>query len=422
MAQRVVSLGFPFLRKADAHPVLPAAQRDSAASDVFDADLSEGFLETLRAHKVSRRRFLGYCATLTAVLALPPALAPAVAEALAATSRPRVVWLEFQDCTGCTESFLRSSDPDIGQLILDLISLDYQETLMAAAGTQAEAAKAAAMAEPGYLLVVEGSIPGDVGACTIGGRSATDILTAAASGAAAILAVGTCATFGGIPKARPNPTSAISVSDVVAGKPLVNISGCPPVPDNITATIVHFLSFGSLPAADGLGRPLFAYGNRIHDACERRAHYDAGEFALAFGDEGHANGWCLYKLGCKGPDTFNSCPTTRWNSGTSWPVQAGHGCIGCSEPDFWDTMTPFYATLPDVHDFGVEATANDIGLAVVAGTAALFAAHGVGKAVQQHAADRAARKRPADRGEGPPGSGDTPADGSGDQTDGEAAQ
>jgi hydrogenase small subunit len=426
LAQRVVSLGFPSFRQADAlpglqsAPVLASAQQDDATSGDFDADLSAGFLATLRAHKVSRRRFLGYCATLTAVLALPAALAPKVAEALAATSKPRVVWLEFQDCTGCTESFLRASDPDVGQLILNLISLDYQETLMAAAGTQAEAAKAAALAEPGYLLVVEGSIPSDVGACTIGGRSATDILTDAASGAAAILAVGTCATFGGIPKARPNPTSAVSVSDIVAGKPLVNVSGCPPVPDNIAATIVHFLSFGSLPAADGLGRPLFAYGNRIHDACERRAHYDAGEFALSFGDEGHANGWCLYRLGCKGPDTFNSCPTTRWNSGTSWPVAAGHGCIGCSEPDFWDTMTPFYATLPDVHDFGVEATSTEIGLGVVAGTAALFAAHGVGKAVQQHMADRADRRPPADDGQPRPGTGDAPADGSGDRTEGEA--
>jgi len=421
LAQRVVSLGFPSFRKPDALPVLPPAQPDNATSDDFDADLSEGFLETLRAHKVSRRRFLGYCATLTAVLALPAALAPRVAEALAATNKPRVVWLEFQDCTGCTESFLRSSDPDVGQLILDLISLDYQETLMAAAGTQAEAAKATALAEPGYLLVVEGSIPNNVGACTIGGQSATDILTAAASGAAAVLAVGTCATFGGIPAARPNPTSAVSVSDIVAGKPLVNVSGCPPVPDNIAATIVHFLSFGSLPAADGLGRPLFAYGNRIHDACERRGHYDAGEFAVTFGDEGHANGWCLYRLGCKGPDTYNSCPTTRWNSGTSWPVAAGHGCIGCSEPDFWDTMTPFYATLPDVHDFGVEATSTEIGLAVVAGTAALFAAHGVGKAVQAHVAGRAARKPPAGDEHAPPGHGDAPAGGSSDQTDGEAA-
>ena len=228
MAQRVVSLGFPFVRKPGA---LPAPQDEGQAntdSEPCDIDMSEEFLGTLRAHKVSRRRFLVYCGTLTAALALPPSLTPTVARALAAPGKPRVVWLEFQGCTGCTESFLRSSDPDVGRLILDLVSLDYQETVMAAAGTQAEAALSSAMAEPGYLLVVEGSIPSDVGACTIGGRSATDILTEAARGCAAILAVGTCATFGGIPKARPNPTSAASVGDVIAGKPLVNVSGCPP--------------------------------------------------------------------------------------------------------------------------------------------------------------------------------------------------
>jgi len=363
---------------------------DGAELDTLDPNLSEGFLEKLRAHNVSRRRFLAYCAGLTSLLALPVSFTASVAEALAATDRPRVIWLEFQDCTGCTESFLRSDDPDVGELILDLISLDYHETLMAAAGDQAEAAKAAAIASPGYLLVVEGSIPsGDGGgACTIAGRAATDLLAEAAKGAGGIIAVGTCATFGGIPRARPNPTSAAGVGDFVSGVPLVNVSGCPPIADNITATIAHYLSFGSLPATDGLNRPLFAYGDRIHDDCPRRAHYDAGQFALAFGDEGHADGWCLYRLGCKGPNTFNNCPSIRWNSGTSWPVQAGHGCIGCSQPEFWDTMTPFYSALADVHGFGVEATANDIGLGVVAGTAALFAVHGVGKSIQHRLAGR----------------------------------
>jgi hydrogenase small subunit len=363
---------------------------DGAELDALDPNLSEGFLEKLRSHNVSRRRFLAYCAGLTSLLALPVSFTTSVAEALAATDRPRVIWLEFQDCTGCTESFLRSDDPDVGQLILDLISLDYHETLMAAAGDQAEAAKATAMASSGYLLVVEGSIPnGDGGgACTIAGRAATDLLAEAAKGAGGIIAVGTCATFGGIPRARPNPTSAAGVGDFVSGVPLVNVSGCPPIADNITATIAHYLSFGSLPPTDGLSRPLFAYGDRIHDDCPRRGHYDAGQFALAFGDEGHSDGWCLYRLGCKGPDTFNNCPEIRWNSGTSWPVQAGHGCIGCSQPEFWDTMTPFYSTLTDVHGFGIEATANDIGLGVVAGTAGLFLVHGVGKSIQHRVAAR----------------------------------
>ena len=356
-------------------------------------DLPAEFAGTLRSRGISRRRFLQYSAGLTAVLALPPRMASEVARGLATAAvagRPRVIWLAFQDCAGCVESFLRSEDPDVASLLFGMISLDYQETLMAAAGAQAEAARKAAMAKPGYLLIVEGSIPqGDIaGACVIGGRSAADLLAEATGKAGAIVAVGTCASFGGIPAARSNPTGAVAAGDLVSGVPLVNVSGCPPNGDNIGAVIAHWLSFGSLPAADELGRPLFAYGDRIHDHCDRRAFFDAGQFALDFGDEGHSSGWCLYKLGCKGPSTFHNCPTLRWNEHTSWPVEAGHGCVGCSQPGFWDNMTPFYGQLPDVAGFGAEATANEIGEAVVIGTAALFAAHGIGKAVQHRLADR----------------------------------
>ena len=138
-----------------------------------------------------------------------------------------------------------------------------------------------------------------------------------------------------------------------------------------------------LPATDRLGRPLFAYGKRIHDNCERRSHFDAGQYAEAFGDEGHRKGFCLYKLGCKGPETFHNCPTIRYNEGTSWPVMAGHGCIGCAEPGFWDTMTPFYRRLPQVPGFGVEVTADQIGVGLAVGTAAAFAAHGVASAFRK---------------------------------------
>jgi hydrogenase small subunit len=148
--------------------------------------------------------------------------------------------------------------------------------------------------------------------------------------------VGNCATFGGIPAARPNPTGAVQVNELVTDKPVLNLSGCPYNVVNLTATVVHFLTFGELPAMDSLGRPLFAYGARIHDNCERRGHFDAGEFVVAWGDEGHRKGWCLYKMGCKGPVSFHNCPAVRWNDGTNWPVKSGHGCIACSEPGFWD--------------------------------------------------------------------------------------
>lgn len=112
----------------------------------------------------------------------------------------------------------------------------------------------------------------------------------------------------------------------------------------MVATVVHYLLFNKLPEVDEHGRPLFAYGKTIHDQCPRRSHYEAEEFAEKFGDEKHRNGWCLFTLGCKGPITYKKCPLVKWNDGTSWPVEAGHPCIGCSEPSFWEEMTPFYGT------------------------------------------------------------------------------
>jgi len=332
---------------------------------------------------VDRRAFLRFCAGVTATLALPPRYAPQVAAALAQVTRPVVVWLEFQDCAGDTEAFLRSRNPSTSDLILSLISLDYHETLMAAAGAAAEKARDDAVAGGGHILIVEGSVPTGIrGSCTIGGRAADDILRSCARGAAGIINVGTCSAFGGIPAARPNPTGAVRVEDVVSGVPVVNLSGCPVNADNLTATIVHYLTFGALPPTDGFGRPLFAYGERIHDTCPRRGHFDAGQFATEWGDEGHRNGWCLYRMGCKGPSTFHNCPSVRYNDSTSWPIAAGHGCVGCAEPAFWDTMSPFYDRLPHVQTASLDLTADRIGAAVVVGTAVGYALHGVGKIVQ----------------------------------------
>jgi hydrogenase small subunit len=341
----------------------------------------------LAAAGVERRAFLKFCAGVTATLALPPRFAPRIAAALAKVDRPIVVWLEFQDCAGDTEAFVRSQNPSASDLVLSLISLDYHETLMAAAGTAAEKARDDAIAKGGHVLIVEGSVPTGIrGSCTIGGRAADDILTTSARGAAGIINVGTCSAFGGIPVARPNPTGAVRVEDVVSGVPIVNLSGCPVNADNLTATIVHYLTFGEFPAADGLGRPLFAYGERIHDSCPRRGHFDSGQFAVEWGDDGHRDGWCLYMLGCKGPSTYHNCPTVQYNEGTSWPVAAGHGCVGCSQPGFWDTMSPFYDRLPHVQTAGLDLSADRLGIAVVAATAAGFALHAVGKGVQHRVA------------------------------------
>ncbi len=365
----------------DQHPVIQpfTAAVPSTAGEQGDPSLPARLADA----GVDRRAFLKFCAGVTATLALPAKFAPRVASALAKVTRPVVVWLEFQDCAGDTEAFVRSRNPTAADLVLGLISLDYHETLMAPAGEAAERARDAAVAQGGHVLIVEGSIPTGIrGACTIGGRAADDILTTCARGAAGIINVGTCSAFGGIPNAHPNPTGAAKVEDVVSGVPVVNLSGCPVNADNLTATVVHYLTFGEFPATDDFGRPLFAYGERIHDTCPRRGHFDAGQFAVEWGDEGHRSGWCLYRLGCKGPETFHNCPSVRYNEATSWPVAAGHGCVGCSEPHFWDTMTPFYDRLPHVGTAGFEFTADRLGLTIVAATAAGFAAHGVGKAVQ----------------------------------------
>lgn len=342
--------------------------------------IPEEVLEKWETRGVSRRDFIKFCSAMTATLALPAAFIPKVARAIE-DNRVPVIWLEFQDCAGDTEALLRANQPTVAKLVLELISLEYHETIMAAAGHQAEAAKEQAMEKykGKYIAVVEGAIPaGDGGVyCTVGGKSAIDTIKKVCGNAAATIAVGNCATFGGIPAAAPNPTGAISVEQAVPGATVINLPGCPLNTDNLTATIVHFLTFGKLPATDRQNRPLFAYGKRIHDNCERRAHFDAGQYAENFNDAGHRNGFCLYKLGCKGPETFHNCPTIRYNEGTSWPVMAGHGCIGCAEAGFWDTMTPFYRRLPQVPGFGIEATADKIGIGLAAATAVAFGAHGV---------------------------------------------
>ncbi|HEY6925223.1 MAG TPA: hydrogenase small subunit [Steroidobacteraceae bacterium] len=337
-------------------------------------------IDYLRVRGVSRRGFLRFCAALTSTMALPPAMVSQVAQALEKARRPSVIWLPFQECTGCTESLTRAHGATIEQLVFEAISLDYQHTLQAASGEAAELAKQEAMqANWGqYLLVVDGSVPlGNPAFCTVGGRSSVDLLTEAAKGAKAIVAVGTCAAFGGIPMANPNPTQAVPISRIVRDKPIVNVSGCPPIPVVITAVLTQLLTFGSLPELDPLGRPKVFYGQSIHDRCYRRPFYERGQFAESFDDEGARKGWCLYKLGCKGPTTYNACATVKWNNGTSFPIEAGHGCIGCAEPGFWD-HGGFYEAL-SVTQWG---TPQDVAIAAAAGVAAGAVATGLARRKQ----------------------------------------
>ena len=253
---------------------------------------------------------------------------------------------------------------------------------MAAAGKQAEAALASVVADQrgNYIAIVEGSIPTGAGGayCTIGGRAALDIAREVCSGAAATIAIGTCASFGGIPAAAPNPTGALGVADAVPGlKRIINLSACPANAENLVALLIYNMTFKRWPELDQYRRPLFGYGKSIHDNCERRAHYDAGEYVENWGDEGHRTGYCLYKMGCKGPVTFHNCPTVRWNEGTNWPIGCGHPCVGCSEQNFWDTMTPFYKHLNGIPGFGVASDLDTVGVVATAGLAGAFVGHGI---------------------------------------------
>lgn len=331
--------------------------------------------ESLFERGVSRRGFLKYCTALASIMALPPTAAPAIAAALEKAKKPSVIWLEFQACTGCTESLTRSHAPTLEDLIFDSISLDSHDTLQAAAGHGAEQAREQAMKDNwgNYLLLVDGSVPlGNPGFSTIGGVSNLEMLQETAKGAAAVIAIGTCAAYGGLPKASPNPTGAVAVSDVIKDKPVINIPGCPPVPVVITGVLAHYLTFGTIPELDLHGRPLAFYGQSIHDRCYRRPFYEKGRFAESFDDEGAKEGWCLYKLGCKGPITYNACATVKWNDGVSFPIESGHPCLGCSEPDFWDKGS-FYQALAQ-GQWGSAAglgTAAAVGIAAGAGAALL---------------------------------------------------
>jgi len=336
--------------------------------------------EKLAQQGISRRSFLKFCATMASLMAMPPTMAAEMAEKLAKVRRQSVIWLSFQECTGCTESITRSHSPTIESLMFNAISLDYHHTLQAAAGTAAEAAREQAMKENEgkYLVVVDGSIPMKDGGIysTIAGVSNHDMLVETAKGAAAIISVGTCASYGGIPKANPNPTGAVPVSAIIKDKPIINVPGCPPIGPVMTGVIAHFLTLGTIPDLDEFGRPKVFFGDTIHDRCYRRPFYDQGKFAKSFDDEGARNGWCLFEVGCKGPTTHNACATVKWNGGVSFPIESGHGCLGCSEPDFWDKGS-FYKPL-STGEWGGGAV---LGAAVAAG-----AVIGVGAAL-------AARKR-----------------------------
>jgi quinone-reactive Ni/Fe-hydrogenase small subunit len=348
------------------------------------------FQQTIMDEGLDRRDFLKWASATTAMLMLPASFTPLVAEAAQVMNRIPVVWIELSDCAGNSEALLRSDGPKIDKIVLDIISLEFHETLQAAAGHQAEKQleEAIELFKGKYLLFVEGAVPlgmdGQYG--TIGAKAETfkDHLLRLASGAAAVIAVGSCATYGGIPAAAPNPTQSVGVMDVVSGKPIINIPACPANPANMVGVVLHYVLTGKIPELDSLLRPKFAFGYRIHDNCERRAHFDAGEYVEEWGDNGAKNNFCLYKMGCKGPMTFNNCSIVRYNEAVNWPIGVGRGCIGCSEPDFWDKYAyerPMANANIKAPTGGVERTVDEFGLALLTAAGIGIGIHAVASAV-----------------------------------------
>ncbi len=292
--------------------------------------------DELAARGVSRRNFLRFCTAMTATMGLPATMIAKVADAVVANSkRPPVIWLQFQECTGCTESLLRATHPTVDALVLDIISLDYSETLCAAAGHQVEAALHSSVeANAGnFILVCEGSVPtkDDGIYCKIAGRTALEIVQDIGPKAAAVVAIGSCASWGGIQSSGPNPTGAKGIHEILTDQAVINLPGCPASPYNLLSTVLYYLILGKLPELDSKNRPTFAYGRFIHENCERRPHFDNGRFVKQFGDEGHLQGWCLYEMGCKGPETHANCGIQKFGDTGSWPIGIGHPCFGCTE-------------------------------------------------------------------------------------------
>ena len=343
-------------------------------------EIKETYYDSIIRQGYSRRDFMKFVTYMAAYMGIENSMVAQVAKSLETTPRLPVIWEHFQECTCCSESFIRTNHPIVADIVLDKISLDYTLTLMAASGHQAEAAKHATMEKykGEYILCVEGSVPmgADGNYCCIAGRSAKDLLIEAAAGAKAIIAWGSCASNGCVQAAYPNPTEATPIHKIIKNKPIIRVPGCPPIGEVMAGVIMHVVAFGRIPELDRIGRPKAFYAKRVHDSCYRRPYYDAGLFAESFDDQNAKDGYCLYKVGCRGPMTYNSCGIMKWNGGVSYPIQSGHGCIGCSEANFWDNG-PFYERLTKVPGLKEEGLADDIGMVGAGVLAGGLAVHAV---------------------------------------------
>ncbi len=285
---------------------------------------------------ITRRDFMQFTIKLTAAMGLGSAAVPRVAEALAlltSKNAPPVIWLQGLSCSGCSVSLLNSENPNPATLLMEEISLLFHSTLSTATGELSMEVLRQGIDKGGYYLVVEGAIPAGMPmACRMGNETVADTVLAAARNAKAVIAVGTCASFGGVAAAEKNPTGAVSLPKFLKDKgvaaTVVCIPGCPAHPDWFVGTLVHLLHFG-IPPLDDKGRPKMFFSKLIHDQCHRFSDYARERFAKSFTAEG-----CLFKLGCQGPSTHADCSLRGWNGGVNFCIRAGAPCVGCASEDF----------------------------------------------------------------------------------------
>jgi hydrogenase small subunit len=306
-------------------------------------------LKVLESNGLNRRDFLKYCAATAALFGLSEMeFTSKVVHALETKSgKPPVMWLEGLACAGCTISLTQSLHPPISSVILDKISLRQHDTIMAAAGHLVEEVYDETVKGGGYILIVEGAIPSaDDRFCMVGGRPFRKLVEDAAKNANAVLAVGACSAFGGIPRATPSKGMAVSeaLKNAQIDKPVINISTCPVHTDHLVGTILYVLVTGKIPELDSKGRPAMYFGDKrlIHDNCRRRGHFDAGEFLTDWNDPKQKD-WCLLQKGCKGPMAYTDCSIRRWNDGINFCLDCGGLCQACGEPLFYERVSPLYA-------------------------------------------------------------------------------
>jgi len=338
------------------------------------------FLQELAAKEMKRRDFMKLCAAVAAVFGLPKAFSKDIAYATdAAMKKPPVIWLEGQDCAGCSESLLALINPSVAEIVLDTLSIRYHETIMAASGTVAEKAREETIKEGGYVLVVEGSIPAaDDRFCMVGGKTFKEILLETAENATAVIAVGACATFnGGIP--GDTPSQGRGVEYFVKNKPVINLPTCPLKPSRLVATVMYYLSTGKVPPLDKYNRPLAFYANLLHENCPRRGHFERGNFVTDWNDPKQRE-YCLLLKGCKGPRTYTDCAQVWWNDGANFCINAGAPCAGCSQPEFYKGFQPLYHKQQNFN-IGPNTTFNldAIGRTMIGVAGAGAIVHGLGR-------------------------------------------